>query len=356
MGEAMALIRDARTLRQKALASLRTALAAFNSFEEEGRITTVLLHLQHSAEMLIKGALVQKKVPVFDKSKQTSLGFDKCLNLAAANCGLQPDEAGIFRAVDAMRDAAQHWFVEVAEDILYLHARAFVTAFDTVLKRSLDSDLASYLPTRVLPVSTMPAGDFDFLIDREYKLVADLLAPGRRAQDEARARIRTMLAMEGHVAEDVQISEKDIDRVIKAIKGGKVVADVFPRLIALQATTTGVGPAVNIRISKKEGLAVRLVAADDPAEAGAVREIDLRRRFHLTPTDLSTTLGVTMPKATAVRRFVVADADPTCCYVFEHGSQKFPQFSDRALARMREAVVQHGIDHIWAELKPKKRV
>ena len=95
-----------------------------------------------------------------------------------------------------MRDAAQHWFVYVSGRVrLYLHTRALVTAFDAVLKRSLEDDLSSHLPTRVLPVSTMPAGDFDFLIDREYKLCADLLAPGRRAQDEASGRIRTMLAM-----------------------------------------------------------------------------------------------------------------------------------------------------------------
>lgn len=182
----MKLVRDARTLKLKAIASLRTAMTGFNSFGEDGRVTTVLLHLQHASEMLLKAALVQKRVQVFDREKQFSLGFEKCVNLAKMHCGVTEDEAGIFKAVDAMRDAAQHWFVYVSEDILYLHTRALVTAFGSVLKRSLDDDLSSHLPTRVLPVSTMPAGDFDFLIDREHKLVAELPAPGRRAQDEAR--------------------------------------------------------------------------------------------------------------------------------------------------------------------------
>ena len=71
--------------------------------------------------------------------------------------------------------------------------------------REIEGDLSSHLPTRVLPVSTMPASDFDYLIDREYRLVADLLAPGRRAQDEARGRIRAMLAMESHVADHVEV-------------------------------------------------------------------------------------------------------------------------------------------------------
>ena len=42
----MKLVRDAKTLKEKAIASLKIAMATFNSYEEEGRITSVLLHLQ----------------------------------------------------------------------------------------------------------------------------------------------------------------------------------------------------------------------------------------------------------------------------------------------------------------------
>lgn len=66
------------------------------------------------------------------------------------------------RAVNSLRDAAQHWFVFVAEELLYLHTRGLVTAFDAYLKRMLDTDLQSHIPPRVLPVSTKPPGDFTF--------------------------------------------------------------------------------------------------------------------------------------------------------------------------------------------------
>jgi hypothetical protein len=334
-------------LRSKALSSLKTALSAFNGFDEDGRTTKVLLHLQHSSEMLLKGALAQTKISVFDKRSRTSLGFKKCINLATEHCNITTDEAGIFRAIDAIRDAEQHWIVTVSEEILYIHTRAFVTAFDSVLKRSLDGDLATFLPTRVLPVGSRLPSDFDTLIDREYGLVAELLAPGRRAQDEARARIRTMLAMESHIADDVEISERDVDRVVKAIKGGKAVVDVFPRLMALQAQTSGTGPTFGIRIDKKAGLPVRLIAGDDPEESGAVREIDLRKRFYMSPSELQRRLDLTGPKATAARRFAGVDNDPTCCHVFQHGSQTFPSFSDKAYSRVKAAIDQHGIDAIW---------
>ena len=52
----MKLKQEARVLRGKALSSLTVAVAAFNSPHEEGRITQVLLFLQHAFEMLLKAA------------------------------------------------------------------------------------------------------------------------------------------------------------------------------------------------------------------------------------------------------------------------------------------------------------
>src|SRR5262245_32892219 len=109
MAKRMKLRREARTLKAKALCSLRRAVTAFNSIENDGRVTTVLLHLQHAAEMILKAILVQKRIRVFDPGKQTSIGFDKCVNLAAEHAGLTEEEAGLLRAVDRLRDAEQHW-------------------------------------------------------------------------------------------------------------------------------------------------------------------------------------------------------------------------------------------------------
>jgi hypothetical protein len=147
---------EARTLKDKALCSLRRAVTAFNSCDHDGRTTCVLLHMQHAAEMLLKAILVQKGATVFDRTKQTSIGFEKCVNLATQHASLSQEEAGLLRAVDALRDAEQHWLIVVPEDVLYLHARGFITTFDDLLKRAMDDSLADHLPGRVLPVSTQP--------------------------------------------------------------------------------------------------------------------------------------------------------------------------------------------------------
>src|SRR6202035_5543500 len=124
--------------------------------------------MQHATEMLLKAILVQKGAMVFDPTKQTSIGFEKCINLAIQHAKLTEEEAGLLRAVDAFRDAEQHWLIIVPEDVLYLHARGFVTTFDDLLKRILDDALADYLPGRVLPVSTQPLLNFDLMVDREF--------------------------------------------------------------------------------------------------------------------------------------------------------------------------------------------
>jgi hypothetical protein len=347
----MKLVRDARSLKSKAISSLRRGLSAFNSYEEDGRITSVLLHLQHACEMLVKAALVQKHVAMFDRKSATSLGFGKCVNLAQTHYGLTEDEAGTMRAIDSLRDAEQHWLIIVAEQLLYVHARALVSVVDAVLKRSFDDALENHLPTRVLPVSTMPPANIEVLVNSEYEQIVDLLKPGRRARDEARGRIRALLAMEAHMVDEVNVSEKDIDRIEKAIRNQKAFGDVFPRLMALGTSTEGEGITVKVHFTKKHGAPVRFVPADDPGEAAAVRELDLQKKYHLSPTQLAAALNLTPPKAAALRNYLKLDENPDCLHVFRFGKSKFPSYSDNAVRTMKSALEKITIEKIWNSRK-----
>jgi hypothetical protein len=351
----MKLRREAKTLKQKSLCSLRRGLSAFNSYDDDGRVTTVLLHLQHASEMLLKAALIQKRVGIFDTAGR-SYGFEKCVNLAKIHCGLTDGEAGVMRAVDSLRDAEQHWIIVTEEDVLYLHARGLVTAIDEMLKRVFEDDLTSHLPVRVLPVSAEPVGDIDFLVDREFRKIAELLAPGRRARDEARGRIRTLLAMESHVVDEVSVSEKDLTRIENAVRAGKGPGDVFPRLSTLATETVGEGIQVKVHFTKKQGAPVRFVAGDDPEEAGAVRELDLRKKFHMRATELAKRLRLTLPKAVALRDHLKIGEDQQCTYTFEFGKTKIPCYSDNAARKMKDALDEVDLDAVWKAYRAKTRV
>lgn len=337
------LRREAFKLKGKAIASLRRGVRAFNDFDDEGRTSTVLLHLQHAFEMLLKAGLVQHHLRVFDPSTGRSIGFDKCVNLGMQHLGIKPEESGTLRAIDALRDDEQHWISELAESLLYVHCRAATTLFDDLLRREFDDALANHLPHRVLPLSAEIPRDIQLLLDDEYSQVADLLRPGRRRRPDARARIRALLAMEAHVREDGRVSKKDVDRVEKAIKAGGQRDQVFPTLSEIATDFTGEGVNVEVRFVKRDGLPVRLVGADEEVAAGAVRQVDLQRKFHWTKTSLSEKVGLSAARCKAIRWYLGLDDDDTCRHDFTFGSQTHRQYSDNALRRLRDAM-ESGLD------------
>jgi len=348
--------RDARLLKGKALASLRRSARAFNDFDDDGRTTTVLLHLQHAFEMLLKAGLVEKKVRVFDKTKGRAISFDKCVRLGSEHLRLSEEQCGLLRAVDALRDDEQHYFGQLNEGLLYMHVRAGVTLFTDLLENIFGERLADHLPTRVLPISTDPPAELDVLIGEQYQQIKRLLRPGRRRRAEARAQIRALLAMEAHVAEDVLVTEKDVNRVERAIKADQPLRDVFPRLEGVGAAVEGTGVNVTVRFSKKEGAPVRFVAADDPREAAAVREVDLERKYHISASELAELAGLTGPRAVALRRHLRLDEDENYRHVFVFDSQRIPRYSDAALQHIREAIAEVDMDEVWERHRPRRRV
>ncbi len=304
--------------------------------------------------MLLKAALVQRGVAVFDRRTGQSLSFDKCLRLSGEHLQVTTDEAGTLRAIDALRNEEQHWFTEVSEGLLYLHTRSGVSLFDELLRRGLDDRLVNHLPHRVLPISAEPPRDLQILIDEEFSAIKALLAPGRRRRTEARARIRTLLAMEALNAEEVRVSKRDVDRVQRGILEGGDRDTVFPRLGAVQSEIEGDGVEVRVRFTKREGASVRLIAADDPSAAAAIREVDLQRKYHRSPIELAAALGLTGPKAVAVRRALRIDEDPSCRHVFSFGSQQHQRFSDNAFVKMRDALPDLDIEEVWREFGPHR--
>lgn len=264
---------------------------------------------------------------------------------------LSETDAGTLRAIDAMRDDEQHWFNQVSEQILYLHVRAGVTLFDDILQRVFGERLNTLFPERVLPVSADPPEDLALLLDDEYSQIKELLRPGRRARHEARARIRTLLAMEAHVEPETRVSSKDVDSVEKGIRKGDSRDKVFPRLSDLATAVDGHGLTVTVRFTKKEGAPVRYMA-DESIPAAAIREIDLQKKYHWPPAELAAALGLTGPRTVALRRHLGIEDDDSCRHDFQFGSARHRQYSDNALTKMREAVRDLDMDAIWKAHNP----
>ena len=353
--DTMKLRQSARILKGKAVASVRASVIAFNGLDEDARVTNVLLRMQHAFEMLLKAALNQGGASVFDKKTGKSIGLEKAINLAQGDrkIKLGADEAGLIRTIDAMRDEEQHWYSVVDEAILYMHVRAGVTLFDDLLLRVFEERLGNHIPRRVLPIGAEPPKDFQLLVDEEYERVRDLLKPGRRMGAQARGHIRTLLAMEAHSDPDTLVSDKDVTRVVKGITEGKSRYQVFPKLSGVSANLSGEGVELEVRFVRTGGVPVTYVS--DGADASAVRVVDLQKKYYLTASELATKLGVTPPRATAVRRHVGADTNPDMSNTFRMGKVRYLGYSDNAYTAMLAAERDLDMVEIWAAHRPTNR-
>src|SRR4051794_17302899 len=133
--------REAALLKAKAISSLRQMVTTFNGIDDDGRQGAVVRDLQHAFEMLLKAALHEKNVRVLDKKSGRSIGFDKCLRLAREHLGLDDEDLGLLRAIDALRDDEQHWLADLNEGLLYVHAQGAVTLFDEILEAAFNERL-----------------------------------------------------------------------------------------------------------------------------------------------------------------------------------------------------------------------
>lgn len=341
---------NVRTLRSKAVSSLRAGVTAFNGLDDNGRNTAVLLSFQHAFEMLLKAALSAKGARVFDRRSGKSIGLESALNLCQQTAGikLSDDECGTIRALDALRDAEQHWYVIVDEGMLYLYVRAATTLFDDLLSRVFDMRLADHLPARVLPISAEPPQQLDLLVDREYERVARLLSPGRRASAEADARIRALLATEALTDPGAaEVSESDVRRVAKGIREHKTREQVFPKLTGYSTDVGGAGLTVEVRLVKSGGLPITYTS-DPLGDPAAIRTVDLQNKFYMGPLDLARRADIKQSHALALRRHLGLDADDGhFSHEFVFGRSKHRQYSDNALRALKEALPSVDLAAVW---------
>ena len=344
--------RDSNILKQKAVNSLKRASDAFNSSNDEGRVTTVLILLHHSFEMLIKAAFVGNGHQVMDVASGRSWGFERCLSMAQQHLGLTLEDIGLLRTLDAMRDDEQHYFTILSEGILHLHCRAAVSIFDSILWKCFGQRLADSLPVRVLPLSTAPPENPQILIDRQFSQIRTMLSPGQRRQGDARGLIRGLLILGGHQAEGpFQVKERDVDYATRAIRKGKGRSDVFPNLTAL-ATASDEGGRLQLTVrfvQNKDAMPMRYT--EDLDNAVAIREYDSNQRFQWRPSVLAEKLNINGERCKALRWKMEIENDPACRRDIVEGKTTIPKYSDLALRRLREGLIELDMGAVLTEYR-----
>jgi hypothetical protein len=352
--------REVRNLLAKSTDSVLLAIEHFNRPWDRGRHEAVLVLLDRSFELLLKSVIVHKSGRIRETRANETIGFDSCVRKCVSNVQtkcLSQEEALTIQIINSLRDAAQHYVVDVSEQQLYLYTQSGLTLFDKILKDVFEKKLIDFLPERVLPVSSNPPADFASLMDFELGSIKQLLSPTSRRRFETRAKLRSFAIIEASLGGSrLQPSDSELEMLARRISKGESWQDVFPGIKRLAFDADDQGLSVTLRITKSKGHPVHLVPEGTPgATVVAVRRVDELGFYSLNLTELAKKVGLSSPKTLAVVKELALSSDPEYYKEFTIGSSHFKRYSPKALDRIKNALPVLNIDQIWQRQKPSGR-
>jgi len=346
--------REAKLLLRKASDSLVLSIELFNRPSDRGRVSGTLIQIDHGFEMLMKAAILHRGGRIRDKRAKETIGFDACVRRSLSDGTIKfltEEQALVLQTINGLRDAAQHHLLDISESQLYVHVQSGVTLFRDLLKGVFEQELNCHLPTRVLPVSTTPPTDLATLFEFEVSEIKKLLRPGQRRQIEATARLRPLAILDATIqGEKGQPSDADLRRIGKEVSQGKAWGDVFKGVSAVEITSEGVGPSLSLRLSKKEGIPIRLVAEGTPGgSVVALKRVNELDFYNLGAKQLAEKVNLTMPKTLAVVDHLGLRSKTECYKEMKIGKAVFKRYSPKAVEVITDALGSKSADEIWKQ-------
>lgn len=352
--------RESNLLLKKSLDSLQLSIELFNRPQNYGRVSSTLIQLDHANEMFLKAAIVHRGGKIREKGAKETIGFDTCVRRALSDSKIKfltEEQALTLQTINGLRDAAQHYLLEISEEHLFLHIQSGITLFRDLLKIVFNQDLASLLPARVLPVSTLPLLDLSSLFDSEIKIIKSLLLPGRRKKIEAEARLRPLVILDSTIkGEKGQPGSTELRKVSNELMSGKKWPEIFLGVSAIEMTPSGNGPSVSLRITKKEGIPIHHVPEGTPA-AGvvAVKRVNDFDFYNLNVKQLALKLGLSQIKTVAVVDYFGIRLDQECYKEFKSGSVVLKRYSPKAVEKIKTYLQNESAEEIWTKKNQKNK-
>ena len=352
--------REAKLLLGKALDSLILGIEIYNRPSNRGRVTSVLIQTNHAFEMLLKAGIVHKGGKLQGRRAGETISFDTSVARSTTDGSvrfLSEDQALFLRTFNGLRDAAQHYLVDVSEPHLYVQVQAAVTLFRDLVRDVFQKELADELPDRVLPISTSPPEDIIAMFDSEVEEILKLAGPGRRRRLEFEARLRALVLMDSGIRDERgQPSIRELDRIGKDL-AKKPWAEVFKGVAAIELSADGIGQEISIRITKREGAPIRLVGEEtSDTHAIAIRRVNELDTYNLNATQLAKRVGLTLPKLLAVVNDTKMRDAQDCYKEFRIGATIHKRYSQKAIQVINNALQGSSIGEIWERNKERKRL
>ncbi|MDD5778607.1 MAG: hypothetical protein PHU95_04090 [Candidatus Thermoplasmatota archaeon] len=346
--------RVVRILLNKSVDSLVLSIELFNRPIDKGRTHSVLILLDHAFEMLLKAALLHRGVGVYDKKTKQTIGFDSCVRKAIGNGAvrfLTDEQALTLQAINGMRDAEQHYYLEISEDILYTLVQSGFTLFRDILEEVFNKELNEYMPRRVLPVSTTPPKNLEIMFEEEVESVKTLLKSKGRKKSHALAKLHSLQIIEKSLQGDrTPVIPRHLTKIAKKIEKGEKWPDIFPGLASVSLTSEPKGHLINLRFTKKEGIPIHTVPEGTPgAMVVGLRRVNELSFYSMGRNDLAKKLGLTGPKTSAAIWYFDIQDNPDCYKLITIGKSKHKRYSPKTIEVIKEGLKEVDIDKIWHE-------
>jgi hypothetical protein len=354
------LKKEAKILLEKAVNSLILSVEHFNRPWDQGRVEAVLILLDHAFEMLLKAAILHRGGRIREPQAKQTIGFDKCVRIAVSDGNikfLSQEQALLLQSINSLRDAAHHHLVDISEQHLYLLAQAGLTLFKDLMHAVFGKNLTIRFPNRVLPLSTTPPMDLTALFAHEVEEIKRLLLPGTRRRLEATAKARALAIMEGAIqGESIQPSQADLQKIHRGIREGRSWEQIFPGVASINIVAEGHGPAIDLRITKKEGIPMQIVPEGTPgAGVVAIKRVNELDYYSLSHKDLAAKVGLSALKTSAVIWHLGLQADPESFKEIMIGKSRFQRYSKKALERLKGELKRLNLGDIWERYKNRNK-
>lgn len=353
--------KEVKHLYNKALESLILSIELFNRPYEDCRTTGVLIFMDHAFEMLLKASIIHRNGSIKDKGAKETIGFSSCVRKGFSDSQikfLNEEQVLTLQSINGLRDAAQHYILEMSEQFLYFQAQAGLTLFRDVALNVFEIDLKTELPERVLPLSTTPPLDIQAFFSNEVAEIKKLLLPKSRRKLEATEKLRALAIMENSInGIESQPSDKELNDLSKKIKGGREWNQVFEGVSTLKFTQNGYGPSLDLRITRLDGVPITVVPEGTPGAAVvAVRRVNELDYYNLGRDQLSLKVNLTGPKTSAAIDYFKIKEDKECYTRIKIGNSSFDRYSQKAISIVTDGLQEKSISEIWEEYQSRKKI
>lgn len=163
------------------------------------------------------------------------------------------------------------------------------------------------------------------------------------------AKLRSLMAIDRALNfQPTQVSDEDIAKATEQIQNAGNWRDVFGGIALVKLTADGTGSSIALRITKNEGIPVRVVKDGETADGVvAIRNVSDTDRYCYSSNDLAESCDLTPPKIRALIAHLKIKDDSALFKEIRFGRTAHSRYSQEALKKLREELPNCDMDEIW---------